>query len=107
MVPLSSFDRLSVQEQKPFVHQNTTFLKSNSLEKKVLSHLVSNMWKVEKALPLPSNYLLDRSRAKISDASSLEISKRIAEYFYRQSIAATYDDEKVCRNSCGIHLLSA
>jgi hypothetical protein len=105
MAPLNSFDRLSIQDQKPSVYQNSTFFKPIILpvaEKKTSPSLASNPWKVAKALPVPTNYLMDRSRVKVSDASSLDISKRISDYFFKQSISATYDDEKVCLRLNGI-----
>lgn len=102
MAPLDSFQRLSVQNSKPLLQQHHEYSKlsiaqSNNKTVKSEVPVESTPWRVVKALPLPSNYLLDRSHVKISDVSTLEISKRIADYLFEQSISTTFDNEQVCK----------
>jgi hypothetical protein len=53
-------------------------------------------WKVSKPLAIPSYYQLDRTHVYVPDASSLEVSERIADCLRKNSIAATFDDKQVC-----------
>jgi hypothetical protein len=99
MSPLDSFQRLSLNSDKQFMYQNNALIKPQVIlsESKVqpTSNVDANPWNVTKALPLPTHYQLDRSHVRVSDASCLEISKRIADYFFTDSIASTFDTEKV------------
>ena len=99
MAPIDSFQRLSLQSDKPFLHQRNEVGKlaiALSNNQMVKPDVDSTPWRVGKALQLPSNYVLDRSHVRVSDVSALEISKRIADYFCKHSISAVFDNEKVC-----------
>jgi hypothetical protein len=98
MAPLDSFQRLTLQSDKPFLHQK------NEIGKLAITHSGNHVfkpdvetipWRVAKALPLPSSYQLDRSHVKVLGVSAMEISKRIADYFFQQSVSAVYDNDKV------------
>ena len=98
MAPLDSFQRLSLQSDKPFLHQRNDVAKiaiALSSNQMVKPDIDSTPWRVVKALPLPSSYQLDRSHVRVTGVSTLEISKWITYYFYKQSISAVYDNEKV------------
>jgi hypothetical protein len=102
MAPLDSFQRLTLQSDKPFLHHKSDDNKiaiAISADRMVKPEVDSTPWRVVKALPLPSSYQLDRSHTRVFNVSSLEISKRISDYFCQQSISATYDNEKV-RRAC-------
>jgi hypothetical protein len=61
-------------------------------------------WKVTAALAIPSYYPLERTHVCVPDASSLEVSKRISDCFFHQSIAATFDNQEVCNNGASTAL---
>jgi hypothetical protein len=61
-------------------------------------------WKVTAALAIPSYYPLERTHVCVPDASSLEVSKRISDCFFHQSIAATFDNQEVCNNGASASL---
>lgn len=100
MAPLDSFQRLSLHSDKPLLHQKNQFGKGaipppfNIIVK---PNVESSPWRVVKAVSLPPNYQLDRSHVRISNSSTLEVSKRIADYFFKESFSVTYDNEKVCK----------
>jgi hypothetical protein len=86
-------NRSSLDSKKPLYQTHfQTKLASPSDES-----VESTPWKVTKALPIPPQYRMDRSHIKVYD-SALEVSKRIADCFFRESIAAIYDNEEVCIN---------
>jgi hypothetical protein len=88
LVPSNLFESPSTDLKKPFLHQNDSLLKTLVLP--------SAPSAVEaKAIPLPSKHPLDRSHLRIPGITSLEVSKRIAGYFFKESIAATYDNDEV------------
>lgn len=98
MAPLDSFQRLSLNSGKPLLNQISPFGKGAiPLPIKVKPDVESSPWRVVKALSLPPNYQLDRSHVRISNSSTLELSKRIADYFFKESFSVTYDNEKVCK----------
>jgi hypothetical protein len=103
MEPINPFQRLSLDREKP-LHQSHAQPKPFvhvADNKKTSVDVESNSWKVTKARCMPSNYRMDRSHVRIPGTSPLEISKRIAEFFFRESIAATYDNEQVCISCTG------
>lgn len=98
MAPLDSFQRLSLQSDKPFLHQHNQFGKHTialGKDQMVQADVDATPWRVIKALPLPADYQLDRSHVEVLGVSALEVSKRIADYFCRRSISAVFDNQKV------------
>jgi len=52
-------------------------------------------WEVSKALAMPSYYQLERTHVTVPDATSIEVSERIAKCLCQESIAATFDNKQV------------
>ena len=95
VTPLDSFQRLSLQSDKPLVQTKHEFGKL-SITPLSKPDVEATPWRVVRALPLPPHYQLDRSHTRISNVSTLEISKRIADYFFEESFSVKFDNEKVC-----------
>lgn len=89
-------DRLSFLETKKAPMFQTRFQpKQETVEKS--KPVEETPWNVTKALPIPPQYRMDRSHTKVLETAQV-VSKRISDCFFRESIAATYDNEQVCES---------
>ena len=53
-------------------------------------------WKVNQLLlPLPTNYLLERTNIYVADLEPQKVADNISDCLRKESISATYDDEEV------------
>lgn len=100
MIPLRSFPSLFHKPPPPppsSQRQNEASLEPHSLDNNVAPPVVVVApWKVSKALAIPSYYKMERTHIYVPDASPLAVSERIADCFFKESIAATFDDKQVC-----------
>jgi len=61
--------------------------------------LAATSWKVNQLLPLPTNYLLERTNIYVADLDPQKVADNIADCLRKESISATYDDEEVSPKS--------
>ena len=94
MIPLRSFPVL----HKPSPCQHEAL--EPFLDSKAAPVVACSPWKVSKALAIPSYYKMERTHIFVPDGSPLEVSERIADCFFKESIAATFDNKQVCCIHC-------
>jgi hypothetical protein len=88
-------DRFSFLEAKKPMFQTSFQPKQMNVEHS--KPVEETPWKVIRALPIPPQYRLDRTHTKVSETAQV-VSKRISDCLFRESIAATYDNEQVCES---------
>lgn len=94
MAPAMPLRSTAALPQKTFLRQDNAL---EPLPDGKHAHVVDRSpWVVSKGLAIPSYYQFERTHVGVPKGSSIVVSERIADFFFKESIAATFDDKQVC-----------